>query len=48
MMHKAFLTVGFFLLLEFSSIAQENNNNYYPVQTKIDNGTAIMFPTGLQ
>ena len=38
-MHKTFLAVSFFLLLSLSSGAQENNNNYFAVQTKIDNGT---------
>lgn len=37
-MHKVFLSLSFFLLLALSSIAQENNNNYFPAQTKIDNG----------
>jgi para-nitrobenzyl esterase len=38
-MHKTLLALTFFLLLALSSHAQENNNNYFPVQTKIINGT---------
>ena len=38
-MHKNLLALGFFLLLALLSHAQENNNNYFPVQTKIINGT---------
>ncbi|MEO9069453.1 MAG: carboxylesterase family protein [Ginsengibacter sp.] len=38
-MHKHYLFLSFFLLLTIPSIAQENNNNYFAVQTKIDNGT---------
>jgi para-nitrobenzyl esterase len=38
-MHKTSLAVSLFLMLALSSIAQENNNNYFAVQTKIENGT---------
>ena len=38
-MHKTYLVLSCFLLLTASAIAQEKNNNYFPVQTKIVNGT---------
>jgi len=38
-MHKTYLALSFFLFLTASAIAQEKHNNYFPVQTKIINGT---------
>jgi len=37
-MHKVLLFVGSLLLLTISTSAQENNNNYFAVQTKTENG----------
>lgn len=37
-MKKIFLFVSFILIFKLSSVAQENNNNYFAVQTKINNG----------
>ncbi|HUZ57478.1 MAG TPA: carboxylesterase family protein [Hanamia sp.] len=38
-MLKTFLSVSFLLFFTLPTIAQKNNNNYFAVQTKIDNGT---------
>lgn len=38
-MHRPYLFLSFFLLLTVTAMAQENDNNYFAVQTKIDNGT---------